>query len=75
MGSQKEEKSIELQASPELTAKIQDYIQGLEKQHDEDWISYITQRLNIMEHELFVEERRQLRKEQEYLAEEYARHV
>lgn len=50
MERQKQQKSIGLEASPELRQKVQDYIQGLEKQHDEDWISYITQRLNILEH-------------------------
>ena len=53
---------------------MQGYVEELYRR-DENWINYITQRLDIIEHELFMAENVAIKQEQVYLCEQYIKHI
>ena len=58
--------AVEIRASAELQEKVREHVSDVSSKED-DWVAYITQRLNLMEHELFLNERNLIKREEEYL--------
>ena len=66
--------AVDIRASAELQEKVREHVSDVSSKED-DWVAYITQRLNLMEHELFLNERNLIKREEEYLCERYLEHI